>query len=486
MLTYIPFKRLFNRLQEFLHWAQVDRAVFFGALEKISAILLGSVTALLVAAKFTPELQGYYFTFRSLLVLQVFVELGLGFVIIQFASHEWSKLSLDKSGYIVGDKDALSRLISLAKITLSWYLIGSTILIFGLGIGGYIFFLKSHDPNISWVLPWLMLCLLTGVATSLIPIWSLLEGCNQVANVYTYRFWQGLFSSLSIWLAILLGAKLWMLTIGNAVTLICAAIFFRYKYWNFLKTFLSLQPTTAHIRWRKDILPMQWRIAISWISGYFSFFIFIPVLFHYHGPVIAGQFGMTWYLVFTIGTISTVWLTPKVPQFGMLIAQRKYKELDSLFWRVTKVAQSIIVLLAVLFWLSIYLLNKFEFSLANRLLPPLPTGILLLAQVILYTSIPFSYYLRAHKREPLLYVSLIQGISVALSTLILGKYFSVMGMAIGYLLVNIILTPIAIVIWYRCRIEWHKDRYVEEAILDKEIRVNEVLTREEELGQNIK
>lgn len=123
-----------------LRKAEVDRAVFFGLLLKVWGIAVSPVSALLIAFKFTPELQGYYYTFGSLLALQGFIELGLGGVIIYFVSHEWSKLGIDKAGYIVGDREALSRLISLANLTLKWYLIGGLIIIFGLGIGGYIFF----------------------------------------------------------------------------------------------------------------------------------------------------------------------------------------------------------------------------------------------------------------------------------------------------------------------------------------------------------
>ena len=221
---------------------------------------------------------------------------------------------------------------------------------------------------------------------------------------------------------------------------------------------------------------MQWRIAVSWVSGYFSFFLYTPVLFHYHGAVVAGQFGMTWSLAFAIGTISTAWLTPKVPRFGMLIAQKKYKELDTVFWRITKIVESIIVLLAVSFWLLVYLLNKFQFPLAGRLLSPLPTGILLLAQVVQFASIPFAYYLRAHKREPLLFVSIIQGALVTLSTLTLGRYYAALGMVVGYLLVNLIVIPSVVIIWHRCRASWHQGEHSGKADLRKGLLINEAST----------
>jgi hypothetical protein len=446
-------------LKKLLCRAEFDRAVFFGFLAKLWGIATGPITILLIATKFTPELQGYYYTFGNLLALQVFVELGLGTVIIQFASHEWSKLDISKTGQIVGDEEALSRLVSLSKMSLKWYLIGSLIVILGLGIGGYLFFSQKPDSTINWVAPWLTLCLLTGITICLVPVWSLLEGCNQVANVYTYRFIQGLSMSLSIWLAILLGAKLWTASVSSIVGLVCASIFLWSRYRQFLKTLLFYRPVGPRIVWRLEILPMQWRIALSWISGYFVFSFFTPVLFKYHGAVIAGQFGMTWSLVGMIGAISGSWIAPKVPQFGMLIAQRKFQELDKLFWRITKIVIYIAILISIAIWFFVYMLNTLDYSLAvrfaARLLPPFPTGLFLIAQVLLVASLPFSSYMRAHKKEPLLFLSVIAGISTGLSTLILGKYYSAIGIAVGYLSVNSIIIPLVFLLWQRCRAEWH-------------------------------
>jgi len=112
-------------------------------------------------------------------------------------------------------------------------------------------------------------------------------------------------------------------------------------------------------------------------------------------------------------------------------------------------------------WLIIYILNEIGHPLAGRFLPLLPTGILLLSLFISVISVPFSTYLRIHKKEPLLFISVLAGIFTGLSSFILGKRYSAMGIAIGYLLVNMILVPIAFIIWYRCRIEWHEDECAE-------------------------
>ena len=118
----------------------IDRAVFFAISGKIWTMAAGLITTLLIASFFPPELQGYYYTFFSVQAMQVFAELGLGTVITAYASHEWSKLGFDTQCKLTGDPDAKSRLISLGRFALRWYLVaGITVAIF-LTIGGFIFF----------------------------------------------------------------------------------------------------------------------------------------------------------------------------------------------------------------------------------------------------------------------------------------------------------------------------------------------------------
>ena len=45
----------------------IDRAVFLGISTRIWSFITGPVTAILIAKNFTSELQGYYYTFNSLL-----------------------------------------------------------------------------------------------------------------------------------------------------------------------------------------------------------------------------------------------------------------------------------------------------------------------------------------------------------------------------------------------------------------------------------
>ena len=235
----------------------IDRTVLLAILTKLWSIIAAPLTILVVVYKFSPQLQGYYYTFFSVLGFQFLVELGLSNIIIQFASHEWSRLSLDNAGKIVGEGDALSRLQSVAQLFFRWYYFASIVLTLGLMICGYLIFSRSHDGNINWMLPWFSLCVCNGVIFCLIPIWALLEGCNQILKLYSFRFIQGLFLSISLWISVLLGAKLWVVAISYVVSIICAGVFLLYKSKLFLKTLLFSVPAGSRINWRQDILPLQ-------------------------------------------------------------------------------------------------------------------------------------------------------------------------------------------------------------------------------------
>jgi hypothetical protein len=433
----------------------VDRAVIFGVLVRVWNLCTGPVTLLLIASRFTRELQGYYYTFNSLLALQVFVELGLGQVILQFASHEWSRLGLDDQGRIVGDSEALSRLVSLGRFAFRWYAVGGGLVAGGLGLAGFVFFSRSPQIGITWVKPWFALCALTGAELFMLSVWSMLEGCNQVAQVYRYRLGQAILRSLAIWSAILFGAGLWTAPVAGTVGLVWAGLFLSRRYRRFFDPFF-LQLSGPGVGWWAEVWPLQWRIALSWLSGYLLFSLFTPTLFKFRGPVAAGQMGMTWAMVSALSAISATWVMTKAPRFGVLVAKKDYAALDRLALRSGAAAFGVACCGATVLEGLVFLLYALKHPLAARLLPPLPTGLFLLAAVLMQISYPQSAYLRAHKREPFVGLSVVSGVLVGLSTMFLGWRYGATGMAAGYLaVVAVVAVPFGTAIWYRCRAAWH-------------------------------
>jgi O-antigen/teichoic acid export membrane protein len=446
-----------NALRPKFFQLESDRAVFFAIIGKIWGVCAGLITILLITVFFSPELQGYYYTFNSVLAFQVFAELGLGTVLTYYASHEWAKLAFDQRGRVTGDADALSRLTSLGRFALRWYLAAGAAATLVLAIGGLAFFSADGNQALPWKAAWIVLCVVTGLNLCLVPVWALLEGCNQVSNVYAYRLIQYVASSIAAWVGIYLGAGLWVASIIGVVGLLAMMVTVGRRYGRFIRTILLGHPKGPRLAWRTNILPMQWRISLSWISGYFAFSLFTPVLFHYQGSVVAGQMGMTWAFVAALTAVASSWVTPKAPFFGLLIAQKRYAELDRMFWRVTAAVVAVTTVGALGIWTLVYVLGQLHHPFAARLLAPAATGYLLLATILAAASLPMATYLRAHKEEPLVTLSVITGLLMGIAVVILGKHYSADGVAIGYLAVTATMNPFVALIWYRRRAEWHAD-----------------------------
>ncbi|MFQ5482692.1 MAG: hypothetical protein ACE5ER_08030, partial [Nitrospinaceae bacterium] len=351
-----------------------DHAVAFAMMSKIWQLLAAPVTLLLIAQFLTPEQQGYYYTFMSLVALQSFLELGFYLVIIQFASHEWSLLSMDGQGRLTGDALAQSRLASLGRLVLKWYSVASSLFISGVGLAGYWFLQQKENPEIQWQAPWLVLIVIAGIQLWTLPFLSLLEGCNQVKQIYRIRFFQTLTATLVIWVCLAAGGQLWTAAAGIFAGLLMVLYQLYIRYEEFFISLFTIRPDTV-ISWKKEILPMQWRLAAKGLVAYFLFSIYTPIMFHLHGPVVAGQMGLTWQLVTAAETLAISWILTKAPQFGMLASKKNYEELNPLFFRVSIGAMGMIICTALGLWGLVYALNYFEHPLANRMLSPMPTGI---------------------------------------------------------------------------------------------------------------
>jgi O-antigen/teichoic acid export membrane protein len=430
--------------------------VIYGSSARIWSMLTGAITLLLVARYFSPAVQGFYYTFISLTAVQVFFELGLTQVVIQFSAHEWASLAFGATGYVEGDPIALSRLSSLARFVNSWFAKASVLFFIGILAAGWFAFYDAK-VQLAWQLPWAALCVVVAVDLWTLPLWSLLEGCNQIKSVYGLRFIRAVIGSTIAWPLIASGAGLWALPVSTGISLLVVTGMLFRRHGHFFESILRGQPLENHtISWRQEVWPMQWRIAVSWLSGYFCFYLFVPVLFKFHGPIPAGQMGMTFNVITAMSSIAGMFVQTKVPSFGILIAQRKWAELDGLAMRVGMSSVLITLLGSITLFLIVLWLNLSGYNLAHRILPPSTLLLFLATTVIIQATVPMSTYLRAHRREPLMWISLWSGILMGLAVVITGIYWGSMGMGWSYLLVTLLYT-LPTVCWkfWQCRTAWH-------------------------------
>jgi hypothetical protein len=432
------------RVNEFRNWTRhtlgFDRAIIFTVLARVWSSSAGIVTVLLIARFLTPAEQGYYYTFGSLVALQIVFELGFSIVILQLASHERAHLSIAADGVVTGDPVAHERLASVLQKSLRWYTVAAALMAGILIPSGFYFFSRHHAAAqpVAWQLPWCLVVAMATLTFQIDPILSFLEGCGYVANVARLRLAQAVLGGLLVWSALALHHGLFapaMMILGQVL----AGVVWLHRRRALLMGLWRHKTATHRIRWRTEVWPFQWRIAVSWICGYFIYQLFNPVLFAYKGAVAAGQMGMSLSIAGALTSVSIAWVNTKAAPFGSMIARKDYDQLDRVFFQALRQSVAVCAAGALVVSLGAAYLNAAHIRFAQRMLDPLSLAILMAATIINVLVFAESVYLRAHKQEVFLRSSIYGAILIGSGTYWLGRQYGARGMVSGYLAVGVFL-----------------------------------------------
>jgi len=441
------------------HWIGLDRAIFFTVLARFWGALSGLVTLFLITRFLTANEQGYYYTFYNIVALQIVFELGFSFVILQVAAHERAYLTFLPNGAIEGDPIAHSRLASVLHKAVYWYMAAGVLMAAALIPTGIWFFLAHPTQGIAvaWRLPWLSLVLASTLAFQIDPVFSFLEGCGFVAQVAQRRFTQAVLGSALAWSAMIVHKGLYapaLLIFGQVFVGLAFLLSNRHR--KLLGNLLRYPVREHFVGWRTEIWPFQWKIAISWMCGYFIFQLFTPVLFAFQGAVAAGRMGMSLNVATGIGSIAMAWMNTKASPFGALVARTEYQQLDYLFFRTLKQSTALLIFGAGLFLTLLAAYGHYVPRFLSRLLPLWAIGLLLIGTVMNHIIYGEALYLRAHKQEPLLLPTVLSAILIGSLTLFLGKYYGANAIVVGLFIQGVLFGfPYSTYIFITKRRKWH-------------------------------
>jgi hypothetical protein len=432
MLVPIDDLDLKTILRRIKHLLGVDRAVAFTVLGRSWTIFSGAFTIFLIARFLSLPEQGYYYTFGSLVSIQTVFELGFSFVVLQLAAHESAQLSIKPTGEVSGDEVSHARLASILQKSVRWYSVAAVLMGVTLIVAGFSFFsAPGRSVAVAWKLPWVCVVLPAIFTFQMDPVFSFLEGCGFVAQVARMRLTQAILGTALAWTVFVLHSGLFApaaILAGQAL----AGFAFLASKRSLLLPLLRYKPGANIVSWRTEIWPFQWKMAVSFFCSYFIFPLFNPVLFAYRGAVEAGRMGMSLSIASALGTVAYAWINTKASPFGNMIARRDFLTLDRVFFRVLTQSGAVLLGLEVVCVGAIYALQKPYPHLAARMLPPPVFAVLLFAIFLNHLLYSEALYLRAHKREPFLILSILVAGLTGTSTLLTSKYWGAQGLTLGY------------------------------------------------------
>ncbi len=414
------------------------------------SLLAGALTVLMLPAWLNAIEQGYYYTFASLLGMQILFELGLGQVIIQLVGYDAAHLRHADGGTLDGELRQVDRIASLTQFLQRWYRVAAVLFCLTAGIiGGLFLAFKGQLPLHQWLPVWVVMVLASAVNLTYVPALALHEGLGRIGEVARLRLIQSVIGYLGMWIALVAQLSLW----ASCMVPLASMLLTRFWLERTGRVYLWLAKRSVvpdnGLDWRRDVLPFQWRIALSAISGYFIFYAFTPLIFANRGAIEAGRFGIALAVFNALAAVGTSWVYAKTPTFAMHIARGERLELNALFRAVllrsvvftTVVAACIVLTLAGLDALGVPLMKRIAS----------PSVLACLAVVCAANSIIFSVaaYMRAHREEPMLVVSLFGAVATALIAYF-GSMYNVLIMSILYAtLTGGVLLPWCLVLFFR-------------------------------------
>jgi hypothetical protein len=405
---------------------------------RLWGLLARPISMVLIVSRLSSNEQGFYYAYTDLLSMAVFLELGLITIILQFAAHEMAGLRWDEER-VVGEDPHHARLSDLLRKSLRWYtVVGVLAVALILPVGHWFL---AHNPanaaEVNWQGPWILLAIVLAVSLSLTPVTAIIEGCGRVAEVTRVHMYEGMAMGIALWVGLLSGLKLYAVPCSSAAAVLVTCTWLFTTKRAFLGNLLG-RAKGATVAWWREIVPLQWRFAVVWISGYFAYQLFTLAVFYTHDATLAGRVGMTLNLISVAGGVSLAWMQTKASPFGQMVAGRAWTLLDKIYERTLVQAMGVYVLGCLALMVAMLLLPRLPYEFATRIserLLDVPTALIFMAaagcnQMVFCRST----FLRAHKAEPYYVLHLINGILVAAILFGLVKRVRLPFVALAYLL----------------------------------------------------
>ena len=155
------------------------------------------------------------------------------------------------------------------------------------------------------------------------------------------------------------------------------------------------------------------------------------------------------------------WISTKVPRLSGLIAQKRYDELDTLFYKTMKQmlvigTSALIAFVMIIYTVQYFDITPFGMHIGERFLPIIPLSMMACSLFTMFPVNCWAIYLRCHKKEPLLLNSVVMGLLCLASTIGLGNRYGLYGIVIGFASLRFVSLNWIYIVFKKKKYEWHR------------------------------
>lgn len=423
-----------SRLRRVRERLQLDRPLAVAVATRIWQAISGPITIVLLIKTLSQPETGIYYALVGIIGIQAYFELGLLNVLVSQSGHAMAAIQQAESQDsedTSGEKLALAaaRMRDLIRSSLRWFTAVSVLF----AISALIFGWCSLSASVvEWQGPLLALVPLAACTVAVAPAISILEGAGFRDLVYRFRFIQMLGGSLVVWLALVIGWKLWALVASSAVQAMIAGYIVYFAAPQFFNRFRSMDSERSSFDWMREVLPVQWRVALIGATYHFATQFFVIIVVTFHSDAEAGPLGMTLSVTTAIQMLALAWVQTKFPIVAAHHGAGEREKAGTL-WRQTALVSTSLLLLGLATLIAlIYGLPWLPWNVASRFLEPWQVIVLAIGCVANHIAAVQGFYVLSRGANPLLAASLVGCLVTAAAVWIGGYAFATDGVLIGY------------------------------------------------------
>lgn len=431
----------------FLLFFGIDSLIFYSSLAKILQGI-GLLALLLTVNTYLDEIQrGFYFSFSSLIALQIFFELGIGVVVLQNAARLIVSYggNLDSNSH---DVRSYKDIIGLYQFNLVWTILAGALLFLIIFPFGKIFFTNIVESAlVSWQSEWLILCISVAIFLPLSAQLSFFEGAGYLKEVLKLRVALSFLSYINGIIALMLGYGLYAIAITFMTQIFLILVWLIIiKHHQIFLMFQKL-PTFKNLNyWFNKLLPMQWKIALSWICGYIAFQTATPITLSYFGAGPAGEIGLFLTISNMFVGFMGAWMSTKIPIFSKLIEEKKIQALNNLFYNTIKKSSLVFFIISIFLYVS----SQIYFTYAkNDFMTTHAVVIFIIISGLTSISFAQAVYLRSFLKELFVPSSLTYAFLVIFLLPFMISLYGLNGLLASFLVAGLISTTMTTIIFLR-------------------------------------
>ena len=434
-----------------------DAGVRATAATRIVMLVGAPVSLYLAATRLTPGSQGYYFVAVNIVALAQLFELGLGTIIVQFASHEWPRLRWGAGGGLEGDPAARDAVMALLLAALHWFGVAAGVLFLIAGVGGGLLYGSAlHSGALGFAIFWGGYCALTAVYLLFVPFVCVAEGCGDLLSVQRMRGAQAAAVLVGLWIGIVTDGPLLAAWLAAFAQLSVAVVWLVRRHRGLLRAprTLPAQLMDAVTGLRRRYRTEQHRSAQLWLAIWLGPQLLVPLLLRLRGGNESGRLGVTLAIAIAPLTLATAWLHGRYPSYGSLVAERRHAEFDLLARRATGEAVAVFIAGASFLTGVVMLLPYVVPALAARVLPVVFLWALFAGSLASLLLQAMAGWLRAFRDEGIAPPVVAGAVGVVVASGVCAGLGGARLMAVGFAAANLLFAvPLAAAHFVRIRRE---------------------------------